>query len=377
MSRKITVGILAWNESDTIRCGFETILAQTLFEELEGLDAHVELVCVPNGCSDSTAVVAEQALRELTESHPARDRLSWSVHPVAEPGKVNAWNRFIHDFMDPASEYVTLADADVDIHEKRTLANLVKLLDSDPAVVISTTLPHKHVEFKERKSVLEKITLDISRANQASRRHSLCGQLYTGRAAELRRFKIPLGVICEDQFVALMVRTNLLASPDDAQRITIADDAHHTFEAYMKPGDVYRNLLRQAVGHQVFLIALNYLTKQIEAQPGADAGTVMAERTREDPRWLSQLVQDTVRERGWWVVDARGPAGRFRKLRRFTWGKRLLFLPTSSVAWAIDWVIMVAANRKMKATGCEGLWQSEREVIGAVDTPEAEHGDHG
>ncbi|WP_038016295.1 glycosyltransferase [Synechococcus sp. PCC 7335] len=93
---KISVGILAYNEADCIEATIRSLLAQSVFQP-PYLDCTFEIIVVPNGCTDDTSTVSYQALTKLTSSIPD-NYLSWQICEVAQAGKPNAWDYFVHEF---------------------------------------------------------------------------------------------------------------------------------------------------------------------------------------------------------------------------------------------------------------------------------------
>src|SRR5262245_24245425 len=109
---RISIGILAWNEESSISCTIESVLAQSLLTS--GKAESVEIICVANGCTDSTAERASQALARLPES-PAGTEIRCRVEEIQRPSKENAWNQFVHELSQNDADYLVLMDGDVAI----------------------------------------------------------------------------------------------------------------------------------------------------------------------------------------------------------------------------------------------------------------------
>jgi hypothetical protein len=85
----ISIGILAWNEENSIGAAVHSLLEQTLIRELaDHAEDRLEIVVVPNGCSDHTDAKAAEALRTGTAAIPT-ERFSWRVESLREAGKVS------------------------------------------------------------------------------------------------------------------------------------------------------------------------------------------------------------------------------------------------------------------------------------------------
>ena len=73
----ISMGIVAYNESGSISKMLHSLFQQSLFTEPDS-DMVVEIVVVPNGCTDDTAIVAQDTLNELI-SPSLHTNVQWRV----------------------------------------------------------------------------------------------------------------------------------------------------------------------------------------------------------------------------------------------------------------------------------------------------------
>src|SRR5438874_6045172 len=81
----ISIGILAHNEAGAIGATLESLLEQSLLSRDPG-DYRVEIVVVPNGCSDNTIAVAAATLeRRAAEREPIS--LSCKICALHHAGK--------------------------------------------------------------------------------------------------------------------------------------------------------------------------------------------------------------------------------------------------------------------------------------------------
>jgi len=244
VSKRISIGLLAWNEEESIGATLDSLFGQSLFLDPEW---YIEVVCVPNACTDGTVAAIRRAYERAAVRHP---RVAMEIHELVQPGKVNAWNHFVRLYSDPTAGILVLVDADILFHGVDTLRNMVRLLEENPDVVVATDRPVKHVELAERKTVMDRISLAVSRMTRLAP-GQLTGQLYAARGDFLRRLVIPEGILVEDGFLKQMVVTDCFTRPADQTRIRCAPDAAHVFEAYTRIGDILPNQRRQAVGHVV------------------------------------------------------------------------------------------------------------------------------
>ena len=352
----ISIGILAWNEAECIGGTLRSLLAQSLIRELAPTgDRRIEVIVVPNGCTDDTASEASAALKAGAAALP-EGVFAWRVEAVAEPGKVNAWNLFAHRFSHPRADYVFLMDADIRLDHPDTLRNMVLALERDPRAAVSTDLPRKHIAAKRRKSLSDRISLAVSGMTQAAP-GQLTGQLYCARGPLLRRVHMPLGLLVEDGFLKQMLCTNLMREPGDNRRVVRAPDASHVFEAYTGLKDVFFNQRRQQIGHTVYTYLRDYLNNHIGEK---DAGEIIAANNARDPDWFRALIRDRVKRSGWWVIYPGAFSVRWRRLRNLSPAQAILRLPVAVAAFLMDVVVLAAANRKLKSGQLAGIWKDTK-----------------
>jgi len=93
---EVSIAIFAWNEERSIGSTLQSLFQQSIFGRLRQRRARSEIICVTNGCTDRTPLIAEQIAAEWLLRDPNRDAVSFRVGDIAERGKVNAWNQFVH-----------------------------------------------------------------------------------------------------------------------------------------------------------------------------------------------------------------------------------------------------------------------------------------
>src|SRR5688572_2299793 len=114
-SPTVAIGILARNEEAGIAQVIEDLGQQTLVTDGD-LVVHVHLVA--NACTDRTA---EVALRAFDGGPFAKLGVDTELHELAQPGKSNAWNEFVHRIVDEATDFVIMLDGDIRIPEPHSL----------------------------------------------------------------------------------------------------------------------------------------------------------------------------------------------------------------------------------------------------------------
>lgn len=336
---KICIGILAYNEADGITETIQSLLKQSIFQPPYP-DWTIEIIVVPNGCTDDTADVACQALTKLSSSIPDT-YLNWQICEISKAGKPNAWNCFVHNFSDLTADYLVMMDADIQFLEAHTLDSLVRSLENDPEAQVAVDTLVKDVALKSSKSLIERLSLSVSKVSGADSVW-ISGQLYCGRGALLRRIWMPAGIEVEDGFLWKMVVTNCLTTPEIPQRVIRAAPAAHVFEAYTN----IKRLLR----HEQWLISANVINDFIFTDLSTindakqDAGSLIKLRNEKDPYWVDRLIQAKVGQKGWWLIPRDLLLRRFQSLRYANAPKRLLLLLVSILAFGADLIVCIQVN---------------------------------
>lgn len=339
---KLSIGILAYNEADSISITLHSLFQQSLFNQPHS-NQDIEVVVVPNGCTDNTAAISKDTLQELVKSstHP---NICWKVCEVEQPGKPNAWNLYVHQFSDPVADYLILMDADIQFLELCTLQSLIDTLEVEVNAWVSVDTLVKDLVLKKKKNLIEKLSIAVSKVSGA-RSAWISGQLYCGRATMLRQIWMPLGVIVEDGFLWEMVTTDCLTSPEVLSRVVLADSASHIFEAYININSLLRHEVRQVIGNTINSFIYNDLKTNCNRQQ--DVGSFVKLRNEQDPLWLNRLIQTTVAHKGWWVVSQWLLLRRFISLRNAPLYKAVFLLPISCIAFLVDLLVCFQANSEL------------------------------
>jgi glycosyltransferase involved in cell wall biosynthesis len=130
MTITISIGVLAYNESALISRTLGSLLQQSLFADDESR-FELEIVVVPNGCTDNTASVAHATLQTLIEPFN-NPHVGWKVCELVQAGKSNAWNTYVHQLCSVKAKYLFLMDADIEFLEQDTLLSMIALLERAP-----------------------------------------------------------------------------------------------------------------------------------------------------------------------------------------------------------------------------------------------------
>lgn len=350
---KISLGILAHNESKSIDRTLNSLFEQSLFADADAQHP-IEIVVVPNGCSDNTADISRTTLTALTEQS-AHPNLDFSVVEVAEAGKSNAWNLYMHHFSDSSANYLFVMDADIQLLEIHTLRNTIDILEHNPAAHIAVDTPVKDIVFKPNKNPLEQLSVVVSSSALNNDNVWICGQFYCGRAAILRQIWMPRGITSEDSFLTMVIRNGNCTSSPQLDRIVRTPNASHSFEALTDPQQLLRHEKRIVIGMTVNYYLFEYLYKKCHERR-LDAGTFIKQMNDRDPLWLKHLFQNTLSQTGWWLIPTAWLCRRFESLKYHPWHQAILRFPIAVMALLVDSIVFFQANRDMRRGHHIGYW---------------------
>ncbi len=361
---QVAIGIVAWNEEAGIKPTLDSLLEQTLFAELEKRGWKCEILCLANGCTDRTVPVVEEIFAGYESKHPNRAAFRARVVELQKRGKINAWNQFVHELSPKNAKYMFLMDADILIHRRESLWNMLRALEEDHEAYIAVDRPKKHLLFKERKTPMDYLSLAASRLT-SSADGQLCGQLYCIRAEIARNIYLPKDLsACEDGFIKTLVCTDFLTRPSAARRIRVAEGAEHTFEAYTSPKAIVKNQKRQIIGQTIIHILVDHYFKNRPSSGGARLADTLESNDRNDPLWLKRLIHQHLEEtRHWWRLYPGMSGMGFRRLRRLNLGARVLCFPAAVASSVLAVVSGRMAHQALRA-GCTEYWpQAQREGL--------------
>jgi hypothetical protein len=374
LTPEVSIGIIAWNEEEALPALLESLLRQSIFTRLAERGQACEILCVANGCTDHTAEVATRTLNELVAAHPARESIRPWVAELSERGKLNAWNQFAHSLSARSARVLFLMDADIQLHKRETLASMLELLEQHPEVHIGVDLPRKHLDFKQRKSLREKLSLAASRLTTTTP-GQLCAQLYCIRAAVARNIYMPRDLsACDDGYIKWLVCTDFLTAPCRLERLQVAPGAEHTFEAYTSPAAIFRNQKRQIIGQTIVHILIDQELATLPVRKRKRLADTLRQREHEDPAWLKRRIHEHLgRTPCFWRLYPGLLGQRFQRLRSLPLLQRVKGFPAAAAATATVLAASFAAYRTLKHGATQYLPPPKRLGLPRA----AAGGDHG
>lgn len=372
----VSIGIIAWNEEQGIGAMLESLFQQTLFAALGKRGQHCEIICVTNGCTDRTPEVVAEIFTKQSREHPEAANFSCRVMNVAQRGKINSWNRFVHSFSARDAKYLFLMDADILMHPRETLWNMVATLERNAEASVSVDLPRKDILFKRRKTFWERLSLGVSQMT-GSARGQLCGQLYCIRAEVARNIYLPKDLCaCDDGFIKALVCTDFLMHQVWPWRIVAARDAAHTFEAYVSPAGILRNQKRQMIGQTIVHVLVDDYLKKLPVAKRMKLANALLEKEQADPNWLKLLIHEHLkRTKFWWRLYPDLLSHRFKRLGGLSRLKRIACLPAALAGFFVALISSFMAYTSLKR-GATDYWpRAERGGLNDLNLERATAGD--
>lgn len=360
----VSIAIFAWNEQGAIGRCLNSLFEQTLFGELKRRGLRAEVMCVLNGCTDGTAEVAQAVFDRHTREHNDRAAFRCSVRSIAERGKLNAWNRYVHQFSAPEAGFLVLMDADIVIHRQETLWNLVSALETDPEANVAVDRPVKDLSFKRRRSWREGMSLRAAE-NTRTAEAQLCAQLYCIRPEVARNIYLPRDLFaCEDGFIKALVCTDFLSHEVYARRVRLAEGAEHTFEAYTSLPAVLKNQKRQVIGQTIVHILVDQYLKNLSLAARGRLAETLRDRDLADPGWLKRLITDHLRRvRYFWRLYPDVIGLRWARWRRLRGREKVIGFPAAALGTLLAMVSALMAYVALRR-GTTDYWpRAERASV--------------
>jgi glycosyltransferase involved in cell wall biosynthesis len=350
---KLSLGILAFNEAENIGRMIQSLCQQTIFHHgVDGI-SEIELFCIPNGCTDDTAAIARAAFDANLPPAPRGTFLKSTVHVIPRACKCNAWNVFVHEVSDRDASYLCLMDADIFDLAPESIANMIRLLMTDPHIQVATDRPIKTIPEEKSHGWFRKFSMASSGVGDPGI-HAICGQLYMGRAEALRQIWIPSGLFCEDGFIRASILTDYFRSAEDFRRVLRADAASHRFE-----GEVN---LRSLVRHEKNIVIGSYTNKVLYgflynvASSEANPLFRLRAECQKDPSWVRNLVREQMTASGPFFIPKTWTRRRWLRLKGLGFLGKLKTFPVVFVGWMFDVYMARLSEIELRRRQGLGFW---------------------
>lgn len=344
---KISIGMLAYNEAqrigETIRCVFAQTLLRTPHESANAV-SEIEFVVVPNGCKDRTAEAAREAIaKELAAV--SNSKVSARVEELAQAGKSNAWNEFVHRLSAKDADLVLMLDSDIAFNHEHCFRMLLEKIMGTPEAWCVVGRPLKDIAFKKDKSLLERVSL-LTSSGTSGGPATIAGSMYLIRGEVVRRIWMPVGLLTEDGFLRAMLVSEFFTNKEQNYgRIVREERASQIFEAVTSAKGVFKHAKRLLVGARINACIYDRLWN---LPAGEDAGDWSKRQTEVNPNWLKELVRERIAGKGWWVMQPGLVTDRIRRAMKKPGVKKWIHVPIAIVIWPYDLAVLLAANNAVR-----------------------------
>lgn len=280
---RISIGVLAHNEEKVIADTLNDLFNQSIFFDNSPWKDKIEVICIPNGCTDKTADIALNTINQ----RKLQQRLSASVCNLPEPGKANAWNVFVHELSANSAEFLMLVDSDISFGSHDLLEKLITSISNNPAVAV-VSQAKKDVAKKSNRSFYENFLLRIS-SEIDQRCPGLAGSLYIARSSELRKTYLPIGLTVEDGFLRAMLLTDGFSKLEDCSKIILAPGAIHYFETLRDIRSIFLHEIRMVGGTMINTLLFQYITSP-EFNRYADKRDLIRDKSASNSTWVYEYI---------------------------------------------------------------------------------------
>ena len=162
LTPRTSIAVRAWNEEAAIRATLDSLFQQSLFEQLSKRHQGCEVLCIANGCIDRTAGIAAEVFEEEQQTHPFASAFTCRVAEIAEAGRNNTWNAFVHSLCHREAQFLSLMHSDIVFNRADTLANMYAARLNNPRACIAGDRQYKDIGFKNKKALRDRISLATS-----------------------------------------------------------------------------------------------------------------------------------------------------------------------------------------------------------------------
>jgi glycosyltransferase involved in cell wall biosynthesis len=351
----LSLGMMAWNEEESILTTLESLFQQSVFKKLRARDEQMEFLVLANGCSDRTVPLAREFLDRMAREHPWARGFTARVIDIPEPGRNNAWNRFVHEFSAREARFIGLVDADIVFNHPDTIYNLFAAMERNPHLLATSGRQRKDILFKPRKTVWDRISIATSDMT-GTIEGRISGQLYCLRGTVARNLYLPRDLSANDDgFFKQVICSDWLTAPLDASHIVTVPDAEHIYEAYVAPRDILNNQKRQMIGQTCVHVLLEYL-KTLSFEDRRDLANTLKRHESRDPDWLKKLLSAHLREqRYFWRLFPGLVTFRFKRLWKMRGLRKLTHLPAACAGFVVTMIACYRAHKTLRS-GATQYW---------------------
>ncbi len=353
----VTIGILAYNESEVIARTISSLFEQSVFSG-HGLtlpDVQWDIVVVPNGCKDDTHQRAEQALQASCALSKSA-KVSHRVISLERAGKSHAWNKLVHELAAPATDAFLMIDADIEFGHPDTVANCVQRLRSDAHAWSVVDLPLKRFSADADDSYIAKLSMGVSTTRLAIGPPGISGQFYVMAATRMRSVWMPVDLSVEDGFLHAMVITDNFRQEPDYSRVVRADNASHYYEGLSRLRDIVNHEVRITIGTVLNAYLCWDVLLFMTPRDGPGAGDVVRKLNALDPDWYRRMMENQIAIRGSWPIRLKEFWRRLPGWWALPLTQRLGKLPSMLLLSVFDAYVMWQVQRRLVSGRAVSYW---------------------
>jgi hypothetical protein len=292
----LSIGIMVGNEEGSILATLESLFRQSIFERLCVRNTQCEVIVLAYGSTDQTGALVRSFFDRTERTHAWVEGFAVRVIDIPEPSKANAWNRFVHEFSAVEARYLMFMDPRIAFHHRDSIYHLMAELERRPHVSASTGRRCPDLIFKERKTLVERVSMVASSIVDCGERR-LDRQLYCLRTSIARHLYLPrdLGPT-EAGFIAEMVCTVFLTRDAANQRIIFVPDAAYIFPTARETQQLMNEFQREMMGQAAGTALIAHL-ERLPAQDRIDLAGTLRRQEATSPDWLKLLLATHLRRR--------------------------------------------------------------------------------
>ena len=344
----LSIGILASNAEEALRDTLASLFRQSVFEKLSARHQLCEILVLAHGSTDRGAPLARAMFDRLDREHACSEAFVARVIEIPEPGRSDAWNRFVHEFSAVEARFIALLEPGITLPHRDTLHSLMATLENRPYAAATTARPCKAVLFKERRTLAERVSLATS-AMTSTIDGRLPAQLYCLRAKVARNLYLPRDLAgSEEGFFKQALATDFFSRGHDAGRIVRATDAVYIHDARLKAGEILAQQQREVAGQAGVHVLVEYI-KTLPAEDRLNLADTLRHQESRDAGWLKKLLAQHLRTRPFcWQLFPGLLTFRFRRCGKLPGVKKLTHFPAACAGALVTLLASVQARRVLR-----------------------------
>ncbi len=332
-----------------------SLFEQSIFSELAAQGRSCEIVCLANGCTDGTVAVTREIFAEVVRTHPHADGIRAWVADIPEPGRNNAWNRFMHELSAAEAKYLCVMDADILFDQPHTIRRVYQELESNSQLGGASDWPVKNIGRNGKATFREKMSAATSEMT-GTIKGRLNGMLYMLRAEVARNLYLPRDLVANDDgFFKAAICTDFFQRPSNPDRVVSVREATHLYEPYLTLPEILKNQKRQMIGQTAVHVLIGYLETLPLEQRRDLAETLHANEVR-DPDWLKKLINaHLARTRYFWRLFPGIVGFRWKRLGQLRGWKKVTHFPAAAAGFVVTMIACYEAARFLRR-GVTNYW---------------------